>query len=245
MSQNDESSANAAATNTDIDFERADFGTETEPPSMNCGLCERPIGDAYFTLDEDFVCEACETTQRDAGPPGSAFSRMAGAVVAGTVAAALAAAIWMLITQLSGYEIGLIAIAVGWVVGVAVQIGNRNTGGIPYQLLAVFLTYTAIIAMYVPMIVEELASRTGDNPAETVEPVTGLAAWIFAIPFAYALPFLAGFENIIGLLIIGFGLWQAWTMTAKQARVWAGPFRVGDTASNIDTIASDEARDQG
>ena len=59
-----------------------------------------------------------------------------------------------------------------------------------------------------------------------------LAAWIAAIPLAYMVPFLMGFENIIGILIIGFALWQAFRMNARSKIELQGPFRleVRDTA---------------
>lgn len=56
-------------------------------------------------------------------------------------------------------------------------------------------------------------------------------AWLIAIPFAYAVPFLAGFENAIGILIIGFALYQAWRMSGKRTIQWAGPFQVGSAGA--------------
>ena len=122
----------------------------------------------------------------------------------------------MVVTELTGYEIGLIAVAVGWLVATAVQRGNRGVGGVPYQILAIFLTYSAIVMTYLPMV---LANLPPEIPPD--------AALMVAIPIAFALPFLAGFDNIIGLLIIGFALYQAWRMTAKRVFVWSGPFQVG------------------
>jgi hypothetical protein len=131
--------------------------------------------------------------------------------------------------------------------------------------MAVFLTYTAIVMTYVPMLVGELERnlaeqdvvvekgalvQEGMDPAagqdEFFEDQAGLAAeahaeddidltpedrklfsWVGAIVLAYGWPFLLGFENAIGILIIGFALYQAWTMTRKVKTEWAGPFRLG------------------
>jgi hypothetical protein len=41
-----------------------------------------------------------------------------------------------------------------------------------------------------------------------------------------AAPFLAGFENIIGLLIIGFGLFEAWKLNRREDLVMSGPHPV-------------------
>ncbi len=59
------------------------------------------------------------------------------------------------------------------------------------------------------------------------EPGVGeLAAWMAAIPLAYMLPFLLGFKNAIGILIIGFALWQAFRMNARSKIELQGPFRL-------------------
>lgn len=52
----------------------------------------------------------------------------------------------------------------------------------------------------------------------------GIAA-LFAL--AFALPFLMGFQNIVGLFIIGIGLYEAWKITAPTPFTVSGPYRVG------------------
>ncbi len=49
---------------------------------------------------------------------------------------------------------------------------------------------------------------------------------IFLILLAAALPVLAGIENAIGLLIIGFALYEAWKINKKPVFVINGPFEV-------------------
>lgn len=45
-----------------------------------------------------------------------------------------------------------------------------------------------------------------------------------------AAPFLAGFQNVIGWLILGFAVWEAWRVNRGIATVIRGPFRTGDGA---------------
>jgi hypothetical protein len=40
---------------------------------------------------------------------------------------------------------------------------------------------------------------------------------------AIAAPFLAGFENIIGLVIIGIGLYEAWKLNKRTELAISGP----------------------
>lgn len=54
------------------------------------------------------------------------------------------------------------------------------------------------------------------------------AALVFGtlLLIAAAAPFLAGFENIIGLIIIGIGLYEAWKLNRKEAFDVTGPHPV-------------------
>jgi hypothetical protein len=49
---------------------------------------------------------------------------------------------------------------------------------------------------------------------------------------ALAAPFLQGAENLIGLLIIGFGLWQAWSLNKRADVAIEGPFALGAPAAS-------------
>ncbi len=196
-----------------LDFERTDRAEGV------CAQCATPITDRYYTLGTHLLCESCHLAFQNAKAPGNAASRFLGAAALGMVAAAIGCALWMLVTELTGYQIGLIAIVVGYIVGIAVHVGARRVGGPVYQLLAVFLTYTAIVMTYVPMIVNQLMA-SGDSGGSLV------LAWYTAVPLAYTVPFLMGFENIIGILIIGFALWQAFRMNARVKIEMQGPFRL-------------------
>jgi len=268
-----------------LDFEHADRASGT---ARACAQCATPITDRYFTLGSHVLCESCHLAFQNVRAPGNVASRFFGAAALGTVAAAIGCALWMLVTELTGYEIGLIAIAVGYLVGMAVHVGARRVGGVACQLLAVFLTYSAIVMTYVPMIANQIVANEGvqqevqadlsdemqtippndsqtdlsgdsqgtlsgdsqatpsdewaeddtansapsANAGEAVAPpvtepgVDELVAWIAAIPIAYMLPFLMGFENAIGILIIGFALWQAFRMNARTKVELQGPFRL-------------------
>jgi hypothetical protein len=244
-----------------LDFEHAE---ESSPNANACAQCATPITDRYYTIGEHVLCKSCQLAIKNAKAPGNAATRFLGAGGLGSVAAAVGCGVWMLVTELTGYEIGLIAIGVGYIVGMAVHIGSRGVGGLVYQLLAVFLAYSAIVMTYVPMLASELAANEDfqrgveagqleseyGTPAEATEPAadefaeeqldppvinpeeSAWVAWVAAIPVAYAVPFLLGFENAIGILIIGFALWQAFRMNARQNLDLQGPFRLDsrDTA---------------
>jgi hypothetical protein len=116
------------------------------------------------------------------------------------------------VLALSGYEIGIIAIAVGWLVGKGVRWGSGGRGGPLYQALAIGLTYLAIVATYIGMALKGFSADEASPPILIIL-IVGLA-----------LPFLAGFQNIIGLVIIGIGLYEAWKINRRVPLAISGPF---------------------
>lgn len=81
------------------------------------------------------------------------------------------------------------------------------------------------------------------EPLTAGERVVGIAL-ILAIAFAFSLsaPFLEGTDNLIGLLIIGFALWEAWRFNAYAPLVVSGPYQVGAHGQqSIDTMEIPQA----
>ncbi len=51
--------------------------------------------------------------------------------------------------------------------------------------------------------------------------------FVFVFGICLAAPFLGGAQNLIGLLIIGFALWEAWRRNAIRPLPLSGPYQVG------------------
>jgi hypothetical protein len=98
-------------------------------------------------------------------------------------------------------------------VGRAVRRGSGGRGGRGYQVLAVFLTYTAIVASYLASALREM-----DMP--------GALDFLALIPLSYAMPFLMGFDNVIGWVIIGVSLWEAWRINRRLELAMSGPHAI-------------------
>ncbi len=287
----------------ELQFDRADFGEAQPAGSVQCSACNQAVAGAYWEINGAVACEGCQAKALAQRTGGSALARVIWATIFGTVAGAAGAGIYYGISALTGgWEFGLIAVLVGFMVGFAVSFGSQQRGGWFYQLLAVGLTYCSIVSTYIPPIAEELrqvslvdvaaespaeaaetdrdsggstSDQTGEivglfaeeaEPGEVFEPspaedsaagaleedgqaavpavpaaypaapaadeelelivLSGAVFWIFVVAFAFVAPFLAGFENILGILIIGFGLWQAWQLNRKRPFEVSGPFQV-------------------
>jgi hypothetical protein len=116
-------------------------------------------------------------------------------------------------------------------VGFGVRWGSGGVGGRGYQVLAVAITYVAIVSTYVPFFVEEARKQIEAAETAPVEPEatarTFFVALAAVILFVLASPFLAGLQNVIGILIIGFALYEAWRVNAYTPLQIEGPFQIG------------------
>ena len=118
--------------------------------ALTCTSCQAPIRAYYFEANGAVLCAQCKQ-RADSGTGGgdsSRAGRVARAALYGSGAALAGAALYYAVAALTGYEIGLIAIAVGYMVGLAVRIGSRGRGGWRYQTLAVVLTHFAVGIAY-------------------------------------------------------------------------------------------------
>jgi len=307
--------------------EPGEGGAASTPMALPCSRCGTAISDAYFEVNGAATCRSCHArlvAERAGGVP---ILRFLGAFGLGSIAAVIGFLVYWAVLAWTGYEVALISILVGLLVGVGVKLGSRGRGGWLYQLMAVALTYVSICASYVPVMISQMEekgmrteteaalegsgapaavepvfeddggdtdARDGDDPAAVTAVVTAAEeapaeaageaaetktesssatppdeassvetaaaedagpAWLQALVgkvfpqdekaasemgclgvalvavvvvfLVLALPFLAGFENILGLLIIGVGLYQAWKINRKSAFVTAGPFQLG------------------
>jgi hypothetical protein len=78
-----------------------------------------------------------------------------------------------------------------------------------------------------------VASPAAASPAPVHSALDGLPAplrFLVALAaltaFFLAVPFLLGFQNVIGIVIIGIGLFEAWKINRKPDRTVTGPFRI-------------------
>ena len=227
--------------NAPLQFDTAEFARAA---SMTCGGCQQPIATAYYELNGATLCGACRAIA--AGEKGTPILRVLRAAAAGGAAAFAGGLLYFLVAYFLNMEIGLISIAVGFAVGVAVRWGSYGRGGAAYQAMAVALTYLAIVTslMAVGLIQVVTAGNGAESTAATpatdeaaadrislnsdaslanaqdeqrAEEDGALTSLVMLAGVMLALPFLGGFENIIGIAIIAFGLWEAWKINKRPA----------------------------
>lgn len=245
-----------------LQFDAAESTAAATPQGIACGNCGKTLTGIYHLLNQTILCSTCRQRLEREWKGGSGTGRLSKALLYGLGGAALGSAIYYAVLAMTGLEIGLIAILVGFLVGKAVQKGSGGRGGATYQAMAILLTYFAIVSTYIPLIVKEFRENPGlQAAADSSTAGAGLAAedslattaatadssgadvaasqvsfgqFLLAVgamlALAAVLPFLAGIGNIIGLLIIGFALYEAWKLNKRPILAFTGPFQVGAAA---------------
>lgn len=223
---------------------------------VTCADCNAPASEAFYVLNDRTVCPNCVASVRAGLRAGTGTRRLFRSLLAGGAAAVVCAVAWFAIRELTGFEFGLVAIVVGLAVGFAVKWGSRGRGGRRYQLLAVFLTYSAIVVTYVPYVADGLVTAAEESEQEegpgnarasgTTQPSSDVAtttaedasqqigtlkaAFTLALflliccVIAFIAPFLE--MDIIGLIIIAIGIWEAWKINTRPRADISGPFKM-------------------
>ncbi len=221
-------------------------------PAFACSSCGTDLVGTFYEVNDAPFCEPCSSVVYKAFLGADSWRRIARAALFGLVAVVVGTLLYYFVVRLTGQVFALLAILVGLLVGRAVKSGSGGRGGLTYQLLAVFLTYTAIVSATLPRLLE-LAHRNQaqqramqapnrpNNPAapnfpgrlaRRPRPPRPLPArWFRAallamalVGLAYLSPLLLAVGKPWMLLVIGFGLWEAWKINRKLPIRMEGPF---------------------
>ncbi len=192
-----------------------------------CASCRRDVGAIYYEINGKMACASCHDEVRRRQEEGATWSGFARAAALGSLAALAGAIVYGAIGALTGHEFALVAIAIGFGVGLAVRKGSGNAGGRRYQVLAAFLTYSAIVFASAPMLLQALAKHAHESPPATHSsgPFGLVFGMMALVGLLYAAPLLAGVKNFIGWLIIGFGVYEAWKLNRPAMLSITGPHR--------------------
>lgn len=138
-------------TDTPIDF-------HDEPAAagpVTCVRCHAPLTQ-YWSVDGRVVCERCAgELQAERRSSKGAVGRVMRALALGSGGMIAGALVWYGVAAYSGWQLGVIAILLGWLVGKGVQYGSGRRTGIGYQIMAVVITYLGIGFASLPFFLQE------------------------------------------------------------------------------------------
>jgi Zn-dependent protease len=186
-------------------FDRALFAGDAR--GTPCSNCKGRLGDAYWKWQQYVVCERCGAgIARQLAVTHSA-ARFGEAALVGSGAALACGLAYAAFVAMTKTQLALATIGIAYVVAGAVRKVSGGVGDRRFRLLAVLLTYVASTMGYAPMI--------GHAPG---------AGFLVVMLMA---PFLDLGRSPFGLVIVGFGLWEAWRRTGGPSPVVDGPYRIG------------------
>jgi hypothetical protein len=218
------------------------------PTCRNCG---QTLLNEYFDVNGAPVCASCRDVLEHYGQPPRGVVPLARAALFGLGAAVAGAILYYAVIAITNLEIGLVAIAIGFMVGYAVRKGTGGRGGRAFQIMALVLTYWSVGLAYLPLAFgdreETQPPSAQSNASDATAPVSTQpqpagpppadravsfpAAMMFLFAFSFALPVIVVIGSfpggLISAAIIGFGMHQAWRMTAAPQFMITGPLRVG------------------
>jgi hypothetical protein len=161
---------------------------------MSCTGCQAPIADEYFTVGDEAVCARCKSTIEDDAAPVRQWSLVMRAALFGFGAAIAGGALYYGVIAITDFEIGIVAIAIGYMVGYAVRKGARGRGGRRLQVTAAGLTYLSVGMAYLILVT---ASVVGESSAAGVGTAADTAATMLTASDTAqaALPAAAGVDS--------------------------------------------------
>src|SRR5687767_13800066 len=146
-----------------LQFDRAvdaDAATGAPPAegTTTCALCKASITTYYYEVNGNTLCAKCKHTVEEASKTPRGAGPLFRAFLFGGVAAVLGAAVYYGVIALTNFEIGIVAIVIGFMVGWAVRKGAAG-GGRRFQILAVVMTYFAVGLAYAPLTLKGLKDQ--------------------------------------------------------------------------------------
>jgi hypothetical protein len=202
-----------------IQFDRAEY---VEVSELACKLCRQPLQHQYYDMGGSPICSECRDKIEQGRSEDSGAHRFVRTAGFGFAAAALGAVVYALIVNLTGIEFGLMAVVLGYVIGKAVWVGSFHRGGWRYQAIAMVLTYIAICMEYLPQVL-----KAGGHSYTAARIALAFAISLLA---PVLILFGEGLSGILGVVILGIGLYEAWKLNRSRGPAIAGPFPISPSA---------------
>jgi hypothetical protein len=163
------------------------------------------------------VCTACRDKIATTLATATSSASFAKAALYGGAVAFASGAGYAIFVAVSHVQLALVTIGIAFVTAQAIRKATSGIGGLRFQVLAVALTYMASTMGFLPPILGGV--HDGANH-------------LFAVVLvALAAPFYELRESPLGLLIVLFGLWEAWRRTRGAPPTIEGPFQLAPAAA--------------
>ena len=132
--------------------------TYTPKTAGACTLCDHVLGVNFYRINGAVACDGCAFRERQAQP--SSHANYVRALLFGIIGSILGLIAYATFTIVTDIEIGFMSLLVGFLVGKAMKMGSKGSGGSRYQITAVVLTYAAVSLSAIPVGIAQIAKAT-------------------------------------------------------------------------------------
>jgi hypothetical protein len=194
-----------------LQFDRAEPVNPSAPQALVCDRCAKPIAGVYYHDGCKTLCAGCGKVRQQMVSPDRSTGTLFRAVAFGGGAAIAGALVYYGVMAYLGLEIGIVAIAIGWMVGRAIVKATKGRSARRHQILAVSLTYLAVALAYAPFAIKEWKDDAksnkiaADSVTKAPAPATGATSDTSRALSATAAP-VAGAKKKEPLTLRGFVL---------------------------------------
>ncbi|HEY0263554.1 MAG TPA: hypothetical protein VGC07_03440 [Granulicella sp.] len=169
------------------------------------------------------LCEPC-ANMAVTEPARGAQAAFMKAIGVGVVAAIAGSVLYALVEILTGWTIGYVALAVGWMIGKGMKWAAEGRGGRRYQIASAVLTYLSVSFAEMAVILHQVIKQSPGLHFRFLPTVL----LPFVLKYGFLSPFLElqdGVNGVIGLVILFVGIRAAWALTAGSEYRITGPYQ--------------------
>jgi hypothetical protein len=235
---------------SELSFDRATYAKDAGA-GASCTNCKGPLGESYWRWQRNVVCAGCRDGLERTLAESQSSARLFKAILLGGATALGCGAAYAVVTAATNMRFALATIGIAFVVARVVRHASGGIGGARFQVVAVALTYVAATMGYIPEIWTGLtegshakvgaehrqpsaevaaADPAPDAPKGRLSTMQLLSALGILTGIMLAAPFLAFTHSPLGLLIVVFGLWEAWKLSRGPPLRLEGPYRMTPAA---------------
>jgi hypothetical protein len=245
------------STNAIPQFNTAEY--PRTPGTERCSRCDQVITHRYYRINGAMVCPGCAELAKFSAPKNQ-HALYVRALLFGIAAAVGGLILYAAFAIMTGWIIGYVSLAVGYMVGKSMMFGSKGIGGRRYQITAMLLTYAAVSMAAVPITLslsarrhaaraayqqklqeeqQQFENESGQQsqlPAPPPKPKINLAGALASLALlGLASPLLRFLRDplhgAIGIIILLVGIRIAWSLTAGKPVDVSGPFENSSAAS--------------
>lgn len=135
-----------------------------------------------------------------------------GGFALGLVAAIICAIVWDKLTYYTHFQIGYVAVGIGFVVGSAVVFGAGGKRGRALQVLGALLSLLGIMLGETLLVMDYVRDEIAKDPTLSFAGASPIGLFIVSaiyLPESFK-------ESPLSILFAGLGLWYGWSVPAKQ-----------------------------